>query len=191
MEVKTRGDGRVEWYAVVGIALAPATGIGVMSSACRTAGERNASVEPDYVTENARARQRLELLVSSLEDEELGYLLPNGWTISQAFVHLAFWDFSSVSLLKRWQRGGFGTYSLDDESINEAILGIAGAVQPQEAGRLAVRAAAVVDAEVTCVPPELRATILAKGSERKIRRSLHRDEHLSKIEEAISRRRKS
>jgi len=143
-------------------------------------------VEGDYTAENARARQRLESLVSSLDEEDLHRRLPNGWTVSQAFVHLAFWDFAALCLLKRWKSNGFGAYALDDEAINEALEGIAGAVPPREAGRLAVRAATAVDEEVERVPQDLQATILANGSERKLRRSLHRDEHLGKIEKTLA-----
>ena len=94
-----------------------------------------------YSIENARARQQIESLVSSLDDRGLDRRLANGWTVAQTLVHLAFWDLRQLALLKRWRRAGIDSSSVDVEIINEAVLGISAAVPLEVAGRLAVASA--------------------------------------------------
>ena len=140
----------------------------------------------DYSSENAHARQQLESLVASLDDRDLGCRLPNGWTVAQALVHLAFWDLRQLALLKRWQRAGVDSSPADVDVTNEAVLGISAAIPLKEASRLAVASATAVDAEADRVSEELCAAIVAAGHERVLRRSLHRREHLRQIEEMLA-----
>ena len=140
----------------------------------------------DYSSENAHARQQLESLVASLDDRDLGCPLPNGWTVAQALVHLAFWDLRQLALLKRWQRAGVDSSPADVDVTNEAVLGISAAIPLKEASRLAVASATAVDAEADRVSEELCAAIVAAGHERVLRRSLHRREHLRQIEEMLA-----
>jgi hypothetical protein len=135
-----------------------------------------------YSIENARARQQIESLVSSLDDRGLDRRLANGWTVAQTLVHLAFWDLRQLALLKRWRRAGIDSSSVDVEIINEAVLGISAAVPLEVAGRLAVASAMAIDEEADRVSDDLRAAIVASGQERVLMRSLHRQEHLNQIE---------
>jgi hypothetical protein len=143
-------------------------------------------VNRPYSNENAHARQQLESLVASLDDRDLGCPLPNGWTVAQALVHLAFWDLRQLALLKRWQRTGVDSSSADVDVTNEAVLAISAVVPLKEAARLAVASATAVDAEADRVSEKLCAAIVAAGHERVLRRSLHRHEHLRQIEEMLA-----
>jgi hypothetical protein len=163
-----------------------ATGIWRISNISRDGEEGTALVDQPFSIENTSARLRLVSLVAGLSDEGLARQLPNGWTVAQALVHLAFWDLRQLALLKRWQRSGVNSSPVDVDVTNEAVLGVSNAIPLKEAARLAVASATAVDAEADRVSEELYAVIVASGHERVLRRSLHRNEHLRQIEEMLA-----
>ena len=143
-------------------------------------------MEQSYFGENARARERLESLTASMSDTDLGRRLPNGWTVADVFVHLAFWDFRQLALLKRWEETGVSPSPMDVGSVNEAVFGISVAVPPRAAARLALTAAEAVDDKIERLPADLAAAIVQGGHIRVLRRALHRDAHLDQIEKALA-----
>ncbi len=142
-------------------------------------------MEQSYVNENAHARQRLESLAASMGDPDLRRRLPNGWTVADVFVHLAFWDFRQLALLKRWEETGVSPSPMDFDSVNEAVCAVSASVPPRAAVGLALTAAEAVDAKIERLPADLAAAIEQGGHERVLRRALHRNAHLDQIEKAL------
>jgi hypothetical protein len=113
----------------------------------------------------------------------------SGWTVSAVLCHLAFWDQRVLFVLRKWQSAGFEPSRLTPlsvDSLNHAATAIAQAVPGPAAARLALDSASAVDSQVAETSDELVKQILSEGFERFLRRSLHRREHLQKIEEALA-----
>ena len=140
--------------------------------------------------ENAATRQELVELVSKLS--EASYRCPIGlhWTVATTLCHLGFWDQRALFLLQSWASGGAIEISRLDapsvESINQAANSIALEVPGFAAGRIAVESAAAVDAFVAQISDDLGQRIEAAGCVRYLQRSLHRQEHLNKIRQALN-----
>jgi hypothetical protein len=142
-------------------------------------------MEPAYILENTRQRERLQGLVGRLSDEELGYQIENGWTVATTLAHLAFWEEQRRALLLRWQQSGASTVPVDMDSINEGVRLLANALTPRAAAQLAVTAAESVDRVLQGISSELARAIEDSGQIRVLRRSLHRQAHLDQIESAL------
>jgi len=138
-----------------------------------------------YNAENKQERERLRALVTRLSDQELALRLSNGWTVSDTLVHLAFWDLRQLAVLRQWIEKGVQPVPIDDRTTNEAVSILAKSIPPKAAASLWLGAAESVDGLLETIKPELEAEILRQGHERLLRRSLHRREHLAKIEEAL------
>ena len=136
--------------------------------------------------ENVREAKRLRDLALKISNHQLTLMLPNGWTVAAAFVHLAFWDLRQLALLKRWVKDGAKPSSIDADVTNEVINTMAEAIPPHAAVALAVYAAGLIDQEVEGLTPAFVEEVLKNGNERMLRRSLHRKDHLDKIEKAIA-----
>jgi len=142
----------------------------------------------DFIRENEASRVELSEVVACLDEKAFGYPVGNGWTISNLLCHLAFWDQRALFLLREWQAGRFEASRLSAQainSINEAARVVSRHVPGSAAGRLAVESAASVDAELEEINDELSEQIASNGFERYLNRSLHRREHLQKIQEAV------
>ena len=137
------------------------------------------------IQENELERNRLASLAARVTDEQLGILLPNGWTVAGAFAHLAFWDWNQLSTLRQWEAGNEKVVLMDVQTVNEAVHQSSRKIPPRQAVLMALMAAHEMDGEVSEIPPELADVILLKGQERLLRRSLHRKNHLDKIEGAV------
>jgi hypothetical protein len=139
----------------------------------------------DFIKENARESQRLRDFALRITDTQLALILPNGWTVSAAFGHLAFWDLRQLAVLKKWLKEGVKAVPIDADTTNEAVNGLANAIPPQATVALAVYAASLIDRELEKIPASLAGEMLNGGHERMLRRSLHRKEHLDKIEKVL------
>lgn len=141
------------------------------------------------VEENESARMELKELVASLDEQSFGRMAGSSWTVSTTLCHLAFWDQRALFLLKTWENSGFieparpSPQSAD--SINHAVGFIAKEVPGPLAAKLALDAAAAVDAHVAALSAELVDQLVTGGFERFLRRSLHRREHMQRIKEAL------
>jgi hypothetical protein len=113
----------------------------------------------DFVEENNTSRLELEQLIGRLDENSFNLQAGSGWTVSTALCHLAFWDQRVLFVLKKWQTAGF---------------------------ELSLSSAAAVDSQVAMTSDELAARTLSEGFERFLRRSLHRREHLQKIEKVLA-----
>jgi hypothetical protein len=138
-----------------------------------------------YTTENKQARERLQSLTTRLREIDLKIPLPNGWTISEALVHLAFWDLRQLAVLRQWVEKGVQSNPIDSKTVNNAINVLAKSIPPRAAVSLVLEAAMEIDQELEKISPTLAAEILTQGHERMLNRALHRREHLDKIEKAL------
>src|SRR5205807_8084529 len=120
------------------------------------------SVDRSFVGENSRQRERLKALVSRLSDANLRRLLGEGWTVSTALAHMAFWDRRAFGMLERWERGEAPSPA-DPVGLNAALLPEWLALLPREAARLAVEAAEAVDRKAESLSVELVEKIAATG----------------------------
>ncbi len=139
----------------------------------------------DWIRENAKERRRLAALVTPLTEDELGILLPNGWTVAVALAHLAFWDLRQVTLLRRWTEQGVKPGSLDAEAINEPLSLLSEAMPLESAVALVLDAAETVDHAVEKLSEAQVNQLIEMGFERNLQRFSHRKNHLDKIEKAL------
>ena len=137
---------------------------------------------------NAKGRERLQALVSRLNDEELAQPAGDGWTNAAILAHLAFWDYRALVLIERWKKTGVGASPIDADGINDAMKALCLAIPAREAANLAVKAAEAVDAELENLPEELRAEIdmLVQEGKFRINRAIHRNAHVDQIEERLA-----
>ena len=139
-----------------------------------------------FVSENANERERLQLLVERLTDEELMFPIGNGWTIAVALAHLAFWDQRALFVIRKWKKDGVEPSAIDFDAINDALLSICLAVPPRKAANLAISSAEAIDRELEEASTELIHEIVGLGEKFWLCRSIHRKEHLDEIEEFLS-----
>ena len=106
-------------------------------------------MERPFVSENARARERLRGLVDRITDEELSLTLNDaGWTIAVALAHLAFWDQRRLVLIQKWKQKGVFPSPIDADIVNDALIPFFRALQPREAANLSVSSAETLDREL-------------------------------------------
>lgn len=139
---------------------------------------------PDDMNANCSATQRLEDLTARLTDADLARDLGNGWTVTTALGHLAFWDRQQRLNLDAWRVDGEPPTQGDE--VNTALAPILTALQPRAAAALAVAAARELDAAIAQLPPDAGRVLAAGPYAYIIRRARHRLEHIEQIEQAIA-----
>ncbi len=142
-------------------------------------------IDPAITEANRASTARIRDL-AGLTDEALRTPVGEHWTVAVALAHLAFWDLRALDVLERTERAGAVDAPVVDVVVNDLALASWSAIPPREAHRLAVEAAEAMDAKVAGYPAELVAAVEAVN-ERWIRRSLHRNEHLEEVDEALGR----
>ena len=143
----------------------------------------------DYSRENEAARLELSQFIASLSESDFDRDVGGGWTVASILCHLAFWDQRVLYLLKEWQSSPFDGFRLSAQavnSINEAANFVFRGVPGRLAAQMALESASAVDAEVERLSEALIEQIDGAGFERAMRRSLHRNEHLRKVKEALA-----
>lgn len=140
------------------------------------------------IEENQKERDRLLSLMAALRESDFSRHLPNGWTIGVALAHIAFWDLRQVALLTKWlEKGGQGPIlPLDADAINAPLAVLSEAIPPRGVVKLATEAAEKADGLVARMTQAQVDEFLKEGSERFLRRALHRGEHLDKIEKTLA-----
>jgi hypothetical protein len=142
-------------------------------------------LNPDYVEENARERERLIRLTERLTESDLARAMPNGWSVATKLAHLAFWDRYYFALIEEWERAGYRADTTDAHAVNDAARFLSSAISPAAVPRLVVTAAEAIDRRLEAISPELEAELESDGRIRVLRRALHRREHLDQIEDAL------
>jgi len=162
------------------------------------------SMNRTHVAENQVSLKRLFDLTAQLTDEMLAKKMPNGWTVANTLVHLAFWDAYGLSALQEWEKSGFNVSTSFQEStskvnaINEGVRVVSNSISAHAVVPLVCSTAAAVDQEVERITPEviaaieagkfapeLVAAIEAGGEPWFLNRAQHRNAHLSKIEKEL------
>jgi hypothetical protein len=137
---------------------------------------------------NAASRDRIQALgdragagpVRAVDED-------GGWGAAVVLAHIAFWDGISLA---RWQHAGedglpAALASDASELINPAGFPQWAALDVATATRLALDAAAAIDAYLEALPPDRVEAARAAGLGRQVDRSLHRNEHLDAVERAL------
>ena len=135
--------------------------------------------------ENKRERERLLGLMAGLKEADFAKRLPNGWSVSVALAHLAFWDLSMAARLNNWLHKGVKPVWMDAEAVNGPLARLSEALPPKVVIQLATEAAETVDGIVEKLTQAQADELLKIGPDRFLRRALHRQEHLDKIETAL------
>jgi hypothetical protein len=138
-----------------------------------------------HVEENNASRRRLTRLVQGLSDEQLSLTTDYGWTVASLLAHLAFWDQRVLALLRRWKEKGVDLSPIDADAVNEALKPLCLALPPRAAADLCLVSAESVDTELERVSPDLLEAVQATPNQFRVRRSLHRNDHLDDIEMLI------
>ncbi len=137
---------------------------------------------------NRESRDRLAALAALLAPDQLSIDIGDGWTVSVALAHLAFWDRWQVA---RWRdaeaRGLANPGDLPEvtQFVNASLEVPLAAIPGERAAAMAVTAADEVDALVAGLPDASIEAVSAGARGRLVDRSLHRREHLDQIERAL------
>ncbi len=137
------------------------------------------------IRENKKERERLLAFMAGLKESDFLRTLPNGWTVGVTLAHLAFWDLSQVARLKRWLLEDVKPASLDAEAVNGPLAALSEAIHPHAVVKLTIGAAEAIDLLIEELTAEQAETLVEMGLERNLRRSVHRKNHLDKVEKAI------
>ena len=139
-----------------------------------------------YVDQNREQFERLRGLIERLSDDDLMSELPDGWTVSDALSHLAFYDRRAQILLERFAREGVFASPYDYETINAALPHLTRRIPPREVAAEALAAAEAADRAAAATPQALVAEI-RRLNQVKLERAEHRRNHLDDIEAALAR----
>ncbi|MCC7363101.1 MAG: DinB family protein [Dehalococcoidia bacterium] len=138
--------------------------------------------------DNDLQRARLEQLLAELKPEHYGASLGGGWTVGSALAHLAFWDRRGQLIFEHWLAGETPPVGLPawyEDLPNDVLLEQWTALPGAEAGRLALAAAAAIDAVIAALPAEVTDAVVARDEVWRMRRAGHRGEHVDQIREAL------
>jgi uncharacterized damage-inducible protein DinB len=150
-----------------------------------------------YVAENRIARERLQTFVEKLTDTDMGRPLGDGWTVSAALGHLAFWDQRWAEKFQEWERTGVVSIPLatwhtgegpavDVNAVNDAMLAWWRSREFAEVRSDVVAAAEAMDRLAETLSDPVLEQILALRP-RTVLRAVHRQEHLAQIESGLGR----
>jgi hypothetical protein len=144
-----------------------------------------------FVDANVEVTAELGDLVASLSRSDLGADLGEGWTVSMALAHLAFWDSWHLA---RWEHaaasGEVAPPPVDDEISgrnNDALVETWRALDPERAAALALDAAARIDAYVAGLSEAAIEAAIAADSPNWFARRPHRSEHIGHIRRVLGR----
>ena len=146
-------------------------------------------MERSYAVDNARELERLRALVSKLNDQDLGSMVNEHWTVAGVLGHTAFWDGRALFLAEKLRRDGAFTQSDTEPEnvdwINDSTRPLIHAIPPRQAAEVALRIAEETDELIASLSPELVAKIDANSPLNPVR-AHHRGEHLDEIEAALA-----
>ncbi len=147
-------------------------------------------MDRQFVTENAKSRERLRSLVDKISDEELMFPLNDkGWTVAAALGHIAFWDERRLALVRKWKKEGVSPSPVDTDVFNDALLPFLSAIPPRKLAGMTLAMAEALDRELEQASPELVEAMVAIGDIHAVDRSIHRKMHLDEVEAVVKARR--
>lgn len=144
-----------------------------------------------FIAANRAATADLHELAASLSDADLAVDLGEGWTVSMALAHLAYWDAWHVA---RWvhaaQAGQLAPPAADGEvtnRANEALVPTWRALPPRAAVALALDAAEAVDAYTADLDDEALDAAREREGAFWFERAAHRRDHIDHIRRVLGR----
>ena len=148
-------------------------------------------IDRSFVESNRAATADLRALVETLTDADLAADLGEGWTVSMALAHLAFWD---EWHLARWvhaaEQGELAPPPADSavsDWANAALATTWRALPPRAAVRLVLDAAEAVDAYTADLADDALGAAGELGGSRGFERFHHRRDHIDQISRALGR----
>jgi acyl-homoserine lactone acylase PvdQ len=121
------------------------------------------------MAENDAGRARLEAMIASLSDEDLGRPIGDGgWTVGVGLMHLAFWDRNWLAKFEEWERTGVVkipdvAYTRDlFNGINDAMAYWWRSAAPAQVRHEVLAAAEAIDAKAGTLSEPVVAAILAE-----------------------------
>jgi hypothetical protein len=144
------------------------------------------TVDRAFVEMNRAATARLRNVAARLTEAQFNHPVGEHWTVSVAFVHIAFWEGRVLYVLNRTEKEQKLHIPEIGIVVNDVSLPIWKVVPAREATRLAIEAAETVDARLEAYPEALLAEVAAYNI-RWIERARHRNEHLDEVEAALKR----
>lgn len=143
----------------------------------------------NFTEENQIQNTRLRSILGRLQSGEWNKNLGADWTVGTMICHLAFWDrMTSVRLRLRLKNGSFAGVPDGDtvEALNDTVRLMSASIDQAAGSKLATDAADEIDSITAALSPEQIQELLATGRERWLRRHLHRQTHLDRIEKALA-----
>jgi hypothetical protein len=137
-----------------------------------------------FVEQNEASTERLRKLVDRLRDSDMGRRVGADWSVAVALAHLAFWDRRVQFVLDRTQKAGKLSPVEIDTTVNDLLLPTWELVPGAEAARLALETAQALDQQLASFPPGLLEQV-NQHNPRWVNRSLHRNEHLDEVDQAL------
>lgn len=140
---------------------------------------------------NERNRAQTERLASlrRLSDDEFALPLGEHWTIGVALAHMQYWDTRALGAFEAWRRHGASLLfwqTSEGIAVNDLRLELWRAVPTREALEQAIITAQALDRVIAALTPAEAETV-ATLRYASLERALHRDGHLSEIEEILPR----
>jgi hypothetical protein len=144
-----------------------------------------------FVEANKAATASLRGLVEGLSDADLATDLGEGWTVSMALAHLAFWDEWHVA---RWvhaaQEGELAPPAVSSDisnRANDALVTTWRALEPRKAAELMLAAADAIDAYVADLSDDAIEAAIERDSRNWFTRAPHREDHIGQVSRALGR----
>lgn len=140
----------------------------------------------DFQTDNRGQTERLRDLLGRLDGSLWRKEIGGGWTIGTMIVHLAFWEKMTQTRLEKWLSSGVLTAVPDADNvfaINDSVREISAGIDFQAGSKLAIEAFEGMDQLVSKLEASRLAELEKTGRDRWFKRFLHRDMHLTRIEE--------
>jgi hypothetical protein len=142
------------------------------------------TIDPSYVQLNRASTERMRRLVKRLSDADMQRPVGEHWTVAIALAHLAFWDRRVLLALDRTEQQGKLFTPEIDLVVNDIVLPLLAAIPPQQAARLAIDTADILDKRLEALPEPLLEQLL-QYNKRWLFRALHRNEHLDDVDAAF------
>jgi len=143
------------------------------------------SPQNPYSEANAASLTELTNFANSLSEKQLVTPMPADWTVAAVLAHLAFWDFRSITLIKKWQAEGISASPNDVDVVNEATRPFLVAIEPRRAVQISLSIAAELNQLIDSLSPDFLQDVSENGKTVRLDRSTHRYNHIREIKAAL------
>ena len=143
----------------------------------------------DFKDDNRIQSDRLKSVLDKLNPAQWSQDIGGGWSIGTMLCHLAFWDQITSVRLRLWKEKGRLAVIPDEDninSINDSMRFVCAAIDYERGKTLIKKSADEIDSLVRSLTPAQLTELKSSGRERWVKRSLHRQHHLERIERALA-----